>query len=149
MSSDHRGILLIGAPGSGKRSQAQLLSERHCLCNISISALVREALLRYNAKSSYAPHERAPQVRPPPNPDIQIPEREKYHRRIHFLNEDADMTVSNTQEALAKNIYKGEKMNDDLLVQLILDRATAPECAKGFVLHGFPRNVLQAKKVKK
>ncbi|HMB75587.1 MAG TPA: adenylate kinase [Kiloniellaceae bacterium] len=45
----------------------------------------------------------------------------------------------------AKEIMeRGELMPDDLMIEMISERIDAPDCAKGFILDGFPRTTGQA-----
>ncbi len=44
----------------------------------------------------------------------------------------------------AQPIARGELLPDDLVIQMIADRLDERDCAKGFVLDGFPRTARQA-----
>jgi adenylate kinase len=39
---------------------------------------------------------------------------------------------------------KGQLVPDKITIQMVLDRISAPDCAKGIILDGFPRNLAQA-----
>lgn len=43
----------------------------------------------------------------------------------------------------------GKLVPDEVVIQMIRDAISRPECSNGFVLDGFPRTVLQAEKVNK
>jgi adenylate kinase len=44
-------------------------------------------------------------------------------------------------------IERGELVPDDITIPMIMDRLQQPDCAKGWLLDGFPRNVNQAKQL--
>jgi len=91
-------IILLGAPGSGKGTQSQLLMKAYGVPQISTGDLLREAVAK------------------------------------------------GTELGLkAKGCMAAGKLVDDAIVLgMIRERLKQPDAAKGFILDGFPRNIVQA-----
>ncbi len=95
-------IVLLGAPGSGKGTQAGLITKKYGVPHISTGDIFRENI------------------------------REKTPLGIKV-----------------KEIIDGGNLcPDDLTVELVKDRLSKPDCANGWLLDGFPRNLVQAKALK-
>ena len=47
-------------------------------------------------------------------------------------------------EQVGEVMKRGELVSDDIVISIISEAIDAPECAKGFILDGFPRTVAQA-----
>jgi len=92
-------IVLLGAPGSGKGTQAALLVEEFKLPHISTGELLRSAV------AAGTP-----------------------------LGEKAKMVID-----------RGELVSDDIMLSLIEDRLSKDDAQAGFILDGYPRNLVQAK----
>lgn len=91
-------LVLLGAPGAGKGTQAKKLIEKHGIPQISTGDILRKAV--------------------------------------------ADGTPLGKE---AKSYMdKGELVPDKVVIGLIKDRLKQPDCKKGFILDGFPRNTAQA-----
>jgi adenylate kinase len=91
-------IVLLGAPGSGKGTQAALLVEELNLPHISTGELLRSAV------------------------------------------------KAGTELGLKAKIVvdRGELVSDEIMLGLIEDRLSRPDVAQGFILDGYPRNLVQA-----
>lgn len=100
MSAQYRGLnlVILGPPGSGKGTQAKVLSERYSIPHISTGDILRE--------------------------------------EVRF---GTDLG----QEARAA-MERGELVPDRLVAGIILHRLDQDDCARGFILDGYPRNVEQA-----
>ena len=91
-------IVMLGAPGAGKGTQAQMIAEKFGLPHISTGDIFRA-----NIKNG----------------------TELGKKAKAFMD-------------------AGQLVPDELTVELLLDRVKVDDCAKGYVLDGFPRTIPQA-----
>lgn len=91
-------IILLGPPGAGKGTQAEILSQKLNLNTISTGVMLRTAI------------------------------REK----------------TELGEIAAKYINDGKLVPDDVVVGIVKERLSQPDCENGFILDGFPRTTEQA-----
>ena len=96
-------LILLGAPGAGKGTQATFLTEHFGIPQISTGDMLRAAI---KAGTS--------------------------------LGKQVDQVLKS-----------GALVSDDLIIQLVNDRIQQPDCAKGFLLDGFPRTIPQAEALRK
>ena len=91
-------IVLLGAPGSGKGTQSQLLMKAYGIPQISTGDLLREAVAK------------------------------------------------GTELGLKAKAFMdaGKLVDDATVLGMIRERLKQPDAAKGFILDGFPRNIVQA-----
>jgi adenylate kinase len=96
-------IIFLGAPGAGKGTQADSVSERLNIPAISTGVILRESI------------------------------------------------GSKTETGLKAKEYvdKGELVPDGIVISIIKERLSKPDCKDGFILDGFPRTVPQAEYLEK
>ncbi|MFP3974887.1 MAG: adenylate kinase [Dehalococcoidia bacterium] len=92
-------VILLGAPGAGKGTQAVELSQKLSLAHIASGDLFRQA-------------------------------------------QNSGTELGNTAKSYME---KGLLVPDEITVKMVLERISEPDCANGFILDGFPRNLEQAK----
>ena len=96
-------IILLGAPGAGKGTQAVMLAEKKKLVQVASGDLFRKALQQ----------------------ETELGKKAKVY------------------------MEKGQLVPDEITIRMVLERLSAPDCARGAILDGFPRNIGQAKALDK
>ena len=96
-------IILLGAPGAGKGTQAAMLAGKIGVAQVASGDLFRQALQQ------------------------------------------------ETELGKTAKVYmeKGQLVPDKITIQMVLERLGKPDCKKGAILDGFPRNLEQAKALDK
>ena len=96
-------LVVFGPPSAGKGTQAQKLSQRYGIPQVSTGDLLRKA----------------------------VTEGTPLGKKVKSY------------------LDQGRLGPDPLIVELIKDRVSKPDCAKGYLLDGFPRTMNQAKELEK
>ena len=96
-------IILLGAPGAGKGTQAKRLAEKYDIPHVSTGDIFR----------------------------------------ANIKNQTPIGIVAKSY------IDKGQLVPDEVTVEIVKQRLIEPDCQKGYLLDGFPRNVYQAEELDK
>jgi adenylate kinase len=95
-------LILLGAPGAGKGTQAQFICEKFAIPQISTGDMLRAA-----------------------------------------VKAGTELGI-----AAKKIMDAGGLVSDDIIIGLVKDRLTKPDCSKGYLFDGFPRTIPQAQAMK-
>ena len=92
-------LILLGAPGAGKGTQAEMLAAKLQIPTISTGNMLREAMAN----------------------------------------------GSDLGKQVKQAMDEGRLVSDELVLGIVAERTSRPDCEKGFILDGVPRTLAQAK----
>lgn len=95
-------LILLGAPGAGKGTQAAFICQQYGIAQISTGDMLRAAVKN---------------------------------------GTPLGVQAQSVMQA-------GALVSDDLIIELVKERITLPDCAQGFLFDGFPRTIAQAQAMK-
>ena len=98
-------LILLGAPGAGKGTQAELLTEKLGIPAISTGNMLREMAGM---------------------PSFSVSNETETGRKVKYYMDN------------------GLLVPDDVILAIVRDRVSCPDCAAGFILDGVPRTIAQA-----
>uniref|UniRef100_A0A7S3RA70 adenylate kinase n=1 Tax=Dunaliella tertiolecta TaxID=3047 RepID=A0A7S3RA70_DUNTE len=120
------------------------------LADVSTEELMRE--LSHRLECTKKPEKRLILIGPPGcGKGTQSPRLKYEHCLCHLATGDMLRAAVAAQTPLGleakKAMNAGALVSDEIVVGLIAEASKAPECSKGFILDGFPRTEVQAKKL--
>lgn len=122
-------IILLGAPGSGKGTQAQKLCKLYGIVQVSSGDMLRAAV-----KASERLTEK--------NPVFYGGDSGQHSAAQSDQTPD---TFAQLGLKVKSAMSAGELVADELIIDLVKERIRQPDCHHGFILDGFPRTLDQAK----
>lgn len=96
-------LILFGAPGVGKGTQAKFISHKFNIAHLSTGDMLRQAV----------------------------------------------KSATNLGKKAGELMARGKLVSDDVMLGLIRERISLPDCKNGFILDGFPRTIIQAEELDK
>src|SRR5438105_4521419 len=121
MRLNPQAVILMGAPGSGKGTQARALSAKFGIPHISTGAMLRQAVQRQNQTAD--------------PPEAESAETSAMVRKV---------MQRVMKERVSSKMASGVLVSDELVNGIVEKRIEAADCRKGFILDGFPRTLAQA-----
>lgn len=76
---------------------------------------------------------------------VLVKEKQLVHVASGDLFREAQRSGTELGKIAKSYMEKGELVPDEVTDKMVLERIAKPDCAKGFILDGFPRTIMQAK----
>eukprot|EP00842_Homolaphlyctis_polyrhiza_P002461 jgi/Hompol1/3215/HPOL_001533-RA len=132
-------MILMGPPGAGKGTQAPRIKDTYCVCHLATGDMLREAV-RAGTEARFIIHSSFVAC------CLHLPVLTRIPLCVSYIW-ILDLAMQLGKQA-KKIMDAGGLVSDDIMVNLIKENLeNNKECAKGFILDGFPRTVPQAEKL--